>query len=179
MPYSDSMRMLAAIALLLGTWLGTLPGAATAQAAEDGYYIGAYHGIDVKRSPSGEAATVAHLNRLRDVRIEARERSWARIATVEAPHVSGWVPQGALRQRYEAPKANHSSTSSFFSGLAALFGGGDEDTTKTAVLGVRGLDNEGQLGDKAAPAAEVKWVEGLHVSNKEIADFVRQGRLNP
>lgn len=175
MAYSDGMRMLVAITLLLGT---LMLGSAHVQAAESGnYYVGAYDGIDVKRSPTIDAGTITHLNRLRNVRIEARERSWAHIATINPPHVSGWVPDGALRQRYEPPKTHH-STSSFFSGLAALFGGGD-DETKTAVLGVRGLDNEGSLGNKVAPAAQVKWMEGLHVSDKEIADFVHQGRLNP
>lgn len=168
------MRMLAFIAMLAGALLGST----NVQAAESGgYYVGAYDGIDVKRSPTIDASTIVHLNRLRNVRIEARERSWARIATVNAPHVSGWVPDGALRQRYEPSKTHH-STSSFFSGLAALFGGSD-DETKTAVLGVRGLDNEGSLGNKLAPAAQVKWMEGLHVSDREIADFVHQGRLNP
>ena len=168
------MRRFAGIATLLCCLLG----AAHAPAAEDGYYIGAYHGIDVKQSPSDESATVAHLERLRSVRIDERERSWARIETVNPPHVGGWVPEGALRQRYVPPET-HRASSSFFSGLAALFGGGGETDTKTAVLGVRGLENEGALGDRVAPAEAVQWVETLHVSDKEVADFVRQGGLNP
>jgi hypothetical protein len=174
MPYSEAMRTLAGIAILLCVLLAPT----AVRAAEDGYYVGAYRGIDIRQSPSDESPTVAHLERLRSVRIEARERSWARVATVNPPIVSGWVPEGALRRRHEPPKA-HRSTSSFFAGLAALFGSDDSDASKTAVLGVRGLDNEGDLGNRAAPAAEVRWVEGLHVSDREIADFVRQGRLNP
>lgn len=174
MAYIDAMRRLAGITLLLCCLLG----AANAPAAGDGsYYIGAYRGIDVTATPEVGATTVGHLQRLRPVRIDERQRSWARITTIDAPYVSGWVPQGALRQRYE-PHRSHSSTSSFFAGLAALFGGGDHET-ETAVLGVRGLQNEGRLGDKVAPAAEVRWMESLHVSDREVADFVRQGRLNP
>lgn len=174
MTYSDDvMRRLAGITMLLCCLLAPAAGSA----AEDGYYVGAYQGIDVKQSPSSTSSTVAHLERLRSVRIEEHQRSWARISTVNPPHVGGWVPEGALRQRYE-PVRTHRSSSSFFSGLAALFGGGESDT-KTAVLGVRGLDNEGSLGNRMAPAEAVKWVEGLHVSDKEVADFVRQGGLNP
>jgi len=173
MAYIDVMRSLPAILLLCG-----LLGAANAPAAEDGgYYIGSYRGIDVMASPSAGAVTVGHLQRLRSVRIGTRQRSWMRITTVDAPHVSGWVPVGAVRQRYEPPETHH-STSSFFAGLAALFRSHDNET-ETAVLGVRGLDNEGQLGNRIAPAEAVRWVESLHVSDREVADFVRQGRLNP
>jgi hypothetical protein len=173
MAYSDAMRRLVGISTLLCCLLG----AAGAPAAEDGYYVGAYSGIDVMASPSSDAASIGHLQRLRPVRIEERQRSWARITPVDAPRVSGWVPEGALRQRYDPPK-EHRSTSSFFSGLAALFGGSDNET-ETAVLGVRGLENEGKLGNRVAPAAEVQWMESLHVSDQDISDFVRQGRLNP
>lgn len=173
MAYIDAMRTLPAIALLC-----CLLGAASAPAAEDGgYYIGAYRGIDVMASPSAEAVTAGHLQRFRSVRIEEHLRSWVLITTVNTPYVSGWVPDGAVRQRYRPPET-HRSTSSFFAGLEALFRSHDNET-ETAVLGVRGLDNEGRLGHRVAPAEALRWMESLHVSDREVADFVRQGRLNP
>jgi hypothetical protein len=146
-------------------------------AAQDSYYVGARAGVDMLKSPYSSAKVIQHLPRLQDVSILTKRHSWWKIKTVyEGVAKQGWVPAGAIRKRYQA---KHQSTSS---GIAAFFSLFKRAPSKreTAVLGVRGLDNEAKLGkaDKASLAA-VEWMEKLQVADKDVSEFVREGDLNP
>lgn len=157
--------------------------AGTAQAAESEYYIGPRAGADVFGAPSTQAAKVAHLDRLTAVRIDKKLHTWWHIITIhQTPVVRGWVAAGVVRQRYQPSTASR-KRSSFFSGFASLFGyGNDSSTETTAVLGVRGFEEEkgatAAAGGRNATAA-VQWMETLHVSPQEEDAFIREGDLNP
>lgn len=150
-----------------------------ASAAENGsYYIGATRGADVHASPSTSARVVTHLDRLTDVRVLQRQRGWAEVEVAQPGKVRGWVIEGAVRQRYQ-PTQTQKAKSSFFSSFARLFGGGEPQQQQTAVLGVRGLDEEGNATGSARNMKAVQWMEGLNVSQDEVNRFIREGRLNP
>jgi len=155
--------------------------AAPTLAAPPSYYIGPRSGADLYDSPSPQSKKVAHLDRLTTVRITQKKRTWWHVETEgRNPVVRGWVSAGAIRQRYQ-PSASSRSTS-LFSGLSSLFGGGrDANTEKTAVLGVRGLDEEttAKAGTTSGTNSAVRWMEGLRVSQQEVNTFIREGDLNP
>ena len=155
-----------------------LSAAAQAVAAESGsHYIGATRGTDVHSSPSTSASVLTHLDRLTDVKVLKRQRGWAEIEVSQPKRLQGWVIEGAVRQRYQ-PSRTQKAKSSFFSSFARLFGG-NEPQQQTAVLGVRGLDEEGNATGSARNMKAVKWMEGLNVSQDEVNRFIRDGRLNP
>ncbi len=143
--------------------------------AADDYYIGASRGADVLAAPQADAAVVGHLERLSEVRVLERQRAWWNI---EAADVRGWVPAGAVRKRHQPGRAEKAGNS-VLEGLSSLFHRDDPAGRKTAVLGVRGLDEETGAVRGRANVAAVEWMERLTVSDAEIARFIEQGRLNP
>ncbi len=153
---------------------------ATPAWAVDRYYIGSSDGIDVLQRAQAHAVVLGHIPRLTDVKIIQKKRAWWKVRTVgyTTPEISGWVPSGAVRKRYRATVAEKTSNS-FFSGLSSLFHRNTAGGQKTAVLGVRGLDEEGNAAGGKANMVAVEWMEGLGVSNADVAAFVEQGRLNP
>lgn len=157
--------------------------AATVQAAETEYYIGPRSGADIYERPSTQAKKIAHLDRLTSIKITSKQRTWWKIETVgRKPVVRGWITAGEVRKRYQPSVATHKS-SSFFSGFASMFGHGrDTSSEKTAVLGVRGLDEEttAKAGNRnRGNTSAVRWMEGLHVSQQDVDKFIREGDLNP
>ncbi|MDX8408282.1 MAG: hypothetical protein R8L58_07845 [Mariprofundaceae bacterium] len=162
---------------LLSVILFSLLFPATAMAA-DQYYIGSSNGVDVLAKPGAGADVTGHLDRLTDVKIIQKKRAWWKVSTIRvSPKVSGWVPSGAVRKRYQRT-AEKKASGSFFSGLSSFFHQ-DSNTQKTAVLGVRGLDEEGNAAKGKANLAGVEWMEKLDVPDADLATFVEQGRLNP
>jgi len=147
--------------------------------AADQYYIGSRDGVNVVAQPKVRANVTGHLDRLTDVKITQKKRAWWKVSTIKvSPKVSGWVPSGAVRKRYQASVAEKSSNS-FFSGLSSFFHRDAAGGQKTAVLGVRGLDEEGNAASGKANVAAVEWMEKLDVSSSDVAAFIEQGRLNP
>jgi hypothetical protein len=159
--------------ILLSLFLPTLSWAA------DQYYIGFRDGVDVRDQPAARASVLGHLPRLTDIRLIKTDRAWSKVSSVHASKpLTGWVPSGAVRKRYQ-PTAVQKSSNSFFSGLSSWF---NRDTTggqQTAVLGVRGLDEEASASTGQASEAGVAWMEKLSVPNSDVAAFVEQGGLNP
>ena len=153
-----------------------LPGLA-ASAGE--YYIGPRTGADLLQSPRSSAEVLQHLPRLTDITVIKKRRSWWKIEISEhreAP-LTGWIAAGAIRKRYQ-PKRTVSAFASNISSFFSMFRRPPKQ--QTAVLGVRGLEDEAKLG-KANKASVniVKWMESLHVSNTEVSKFVHEGDLNP
>jgi len=154
-----------------------LPGLA-ALAGE--FYIGPRTGADLLQSPRSSAEVIQHLPRLTDVTVLKKRRSWWKIETSadRSSPVTGWVSAGAVRERYQ-PKR---TVSAFASNISSFFSMFRRPPTgqQTAVLGVRGLEDEAKLGkvNKASLNA-VKWMESLRVGNAEVSKFVREGDLNP
>ncbi|MDQ7010564.1 MAG: SH3 domain-containing protein [Mariprofundaceae bacterium] len=149
---------------------------------EEGYYIGARNGVDVLAAPRTGSKVMGRLERMTDVRVVKKQRAWWKIETIHGyPALQGWVREGAVRKRYQ-PSARKKTSSSVFAALSSIFGR-PAPKQQTAVLGVRGLEDEG--GDIASQQARqsakesVRWMEGLSVSNEEVADFIREGDLNP
>lgn len=169
--------MLRSISVLLTLFLLAMP----AVAAEPEYYIGPRSGADLYNRPSSHADKIAHLERLTVVKIIRKQRTWWRVETVGVtPQAQGWITAGSIRQRYQPEVANRKS-SSFFSGFASLFGyGRSNPNDKTAVLGVRGLDEEttAKAGGRGNTSA-VKWMDTLTVSQQEVNQFIKEGDLNP
>jgi len=166
------MRMLAM--LFVFVLLSGLP----ASAGE--YYIGPRARADLLRAPRSGADVIRHLPRLTDIIVIRKRRSWwkAEVSIDHGSPVTGWISTGALRKQYQ-PKR---TTSAFSSGISSFFSMFRRSPAgqQTAVLGVRGLENEAKLGkaNKASINA-VKWMEGLRVGNAEVSGFVREGDLNP
>lgn len=147
--------------------------------AGEGYYIGSKDGVDLLKEPNAAAAVAGHLDRLTDVKVIQKKRAWWKVDSLNiSPKKSGWVPSGAVRKRYQRTAIKKASNS-FFSGLSSFFHREDSGSQKTAVLGVRGLDEEGNAAGGRANTEAVKWMEGLQVSDADIDRFVEQGRLNP
>jgi len=165
------MRALAMLFVLV-----LLPGL-TALAGE--YYIGPRAGADLLQAPRSSADVIQHLPRLTDITVIKKRRSWWKVevsAGLDSP-VTGWLSAGAIRKQYQ-PKRTVSAFASNISSFFSMFRRPAKQ--QTAVLGVRGLEDEAKLG-KATKASMnvVKWMEGLRVNNAEVAKFVREGDLNP
>jgi len=153
-----------------------LPGLATA--ASD-YYIGFRAGVDMLEKPNSSAKIIQHLPRLTDVEILEKRRTWQKIKVTisKANPLQGWVPEGAIRKRYQSKHTTSSSSamSSFFSFFAPK-----NTERKTAVLGVRGLGSEADLGKANQSSIQiVSQIESLQVSSQDVNKFVRDGDLNP
>jgi len=166
------MRTLAMLFVLV-----LLPGL-TASAGE--YYIGPRAGADLLQSPRSSAVVIQHLPRLMDVIVLKKRRSWwkVEVSTDHASPIAGWISAGALRKQYQ-PKRTTSALTSSISSFFSMFRR-PPTRQQTAVLGVRGLEDEAKLGkaNKVSINA-VKWMEGLRVGNAEVSKFVREGDLNP
>jgi len=166
------MRILAMLFVLV-----LLPGL-TASAGE--YYIGPRAGADLLQAPRSSADVIQHLPRLTDITVIKKRRSWWKVkvsAGLESP-VTGWISAGAIRKQYQ-PKR---TVSAFASNISSFFSMFRRPPTRqqTAVLGVRGLEDEAKLGKvNKASMNTVKWMEGLRVGNAEVSKFVREGDLNP
>jgi len=166
------MRTLAMLFVLV-----LLPGL-TASAGE--YYIGPRAGADLLQAPRSSATVIRHLPRLTNIIVIRKRRSWwkAEVSTDHGSPMTGWISAGAIRKQYR-PKR---TTSAFASGMSSFFSMFRRPPTRqqTAVLGVRGLEDEAKLGkaNKTSMNA-VKWMEGLRVGSAEVSKFVREGDLNP
>ncbi len=169
------MRLITAIALLLCF-------SGIAQADDASYYIGPRSGADLYASPNKRAEVTAHLPRKSSVKVLQKRRNWWKVETLDAKEKrSGWVFEGAVRKQYKPSKAKKGS-SSFFSGFASYFRS-PEPAQKTAVLGVRGLEDDGS-GSAERAATEranhlVKWMDTLNVPDDEVDAFIEEGDLNP
>jgi len=153
-----------------------LPGLATA--ASD-YYVGIRTGVDLLKKPNSSSKIIQHLPRLTDVEIVAKRRTWQKIkVTIDKKNsLQGWVPVGAIRKRYQ-PKHTNSSPSAMSSFL--VFFKPKNTDRKTAVLGVRGLDSEANLGKASQSSMDmVSRMEALQVSPQDVTNFVHDGDLNP
>jgi len=153
-----------------------LPGLATA--ASD-YYIGFRAGVDVLEKPNSSAQIIQHLPRLTDVEMIEKRRTWQKIKVTISKNKSlqGWVPVGAIRKRYQSK-----NTPSSPSAMSSFFGFFTPKNTerKTAVLGVRGLGSEANLGKASQSSIQVvSQMEALQVSPQDVSKFVRDGDLNP
>lgn len=148
---------------------------AGAEEAAD-YYIVSRSGADVLELPQVGAAMVVHLPRLSPIVPGKRQRNWVSIrAEVEGKTVSGWVLEGAVRQRY---RAEQRASTTGMAEVLSLFGG--KPQRQTAVLGVRGLEEEGaSIAGGRNDAAAVEWMEDFKLSEPEVAAFIHEGDLNP
>ncbi len=147
--------------------------------AADEFYIGSGGGADVYRLPKPGAERIGHLDRLTGVRVIQKKRNWWKVRTLHVdPAISGWVHAGAVRKRY-TPSAASRTKSSFLAGLSSFFHRSEPNQQQTAVLGVRGLEDEGNAAKGRSNRAGVRWMEGLAVSDADIAAFIDEGRLNP
>jgi hypothetical protein len=168
------MRLIIATALMFG-----LSGIALADDAS--YYIGARSGADVFASPNKRAEITARLPRKSSITVLEKRRGWWKIETTDAGEkVTGWVFEGAVRKQYQSTKSKKKS--SFFSGIASMFRS-PEPTQKTAVLGVRGLEDNGAASAERAATEKankiVEWMDTLNVPDEEVASFIDKGDLNP
>lgn len=158
--------------MLLGTLLLALPGKAEEVAD---FYIVTRGGTDLLAQPHRGAAVIAHLPRLSPVVPGKRRRNWRQIqARVQEQTLSGWVPEGAVRQRYRAEKKKSAL------GMAGVLSWLDNRPERqTAVLGVRGLEEEGASTGGRSDMAALGWVEGQAPSEAEVEAFILEGDLNP
>jgi hypothetical protein len=167
------MRLIIVTALMLGL-------SGTALAGDASYYIGARSGADVFASPNKRAKVTTRLPRKSSITILEERRGWRKIETIDAEEkVSGWVFEGAVRKQYQATKSK--KTSSFFSGIASMFRS-PGPTQKTAVLGVRGLEDSGVASAERAATEKanktVEWMDTLNVPDNAVASFIDEGDLN-
>jgi len=168
------MRLIMITLLMLGL-------SGTALADDASYYIGARSGADVFESPNKRAEVTAHLPRKNSVTVLQKRRNWWKVeSAIGKQKITGWVFEGAVRKRYRAAKAKKKS--SFLSGFASYFRS-PEPPQKTAVLGVRGLEDIGakSAGRAATERANkiVKWMDTLNVPDDAVAAFIDEGDLNP
>lgn len=151
-----------------------------ALAKGDSYYIGPRGGADVFATPNKRAEVTSHLTRKTSVKILQKRKNWRKIETIDKRKVTGWVFEGAVRKRYKTVKS--SKKSSFMSSFTSFFRS-PEPTHKTAVLGVRGLEDDGAARAERAATKRanklVKWMDTLNVEEGAVAAFVEEGDLNP
>jgi len=172
------MRICPLTSLLLAFVLAIVMATPALAADNESYYIGSRSGSDVYVYPRTSAEKLGHLKRKTDVKVLEKRRGWWKVKTSGLkPEVSGWVYQSTVNKRYQATTTKKSS---FFSGFSSLFRS-SEPQQKTAVLGVRGLEEEGGATRKAdAKAREaVKWMDSLIIKNRDVAAFIEEGDLNP
>ncbi|MDX8403248.1 MAG: hypothetical protein R8K54_02430 [Mariprofundaceae bacterium] len=153
----------------------------TTLAGGDSYYIGARAGADVFESPNKRANVTTHLTRKTSVKILQKRRGWRKIETEDEAKVTGWVFEGAVRKRYQSAKS--SKKSSFLSSFTSFFLRSPEPTHKTAVLGVRGLEDNSVASTKREATEHantmVQWMDTLNVGDDAVNAFVEEGDLNP
>lgn len=156
------------------------------ETADTGYYISPSKGADVYSSYKSSPKKIARLPYNTDVHVIEKKRGWWKIETItHEPAVSGWVFESVVLQR-TAPKVKtrtarrESSSSSFLSSFSSLFRSSPQQQ-ETAVLGVRGLEEEGASTEKASKEAKdaVKWMDTLAISHDDVAAFIREGNLKP
>ena len=88
------------------------------------------------------------------------------------------MSEGAIRKRYAVSHVEQKKQQAL-SRFRSLFQKPPE-TQKTAVLGVRGLEEDGAPSrEKVADPKAVQWMENLRVSDAEVAAFIAEGDLNP
>jgi len=151
-----------------------------AAAADGSYYIGSHSGVDLRLAPRNSATVSGHLERKTAVEVIDRRRSWTKVQSLGSG-IRGWVPAGAVRKSYSSAKPSRSS-SSFFSSFTSMFRS-PEPPRKTAVLGVRGLEDTGAASAEKAATEQankaVEWMETLDVPDEAVAAFINEGDLNP
>jgi len=154
--------------------------------AADQYYIGSRHGIDLFKKPDMHAEILLHLHRMQDVQFIRTKRSWSKIQIIQAEEkITGWVPAGSVRHRYNAATAKNAAPT-LFSGFSSWFHRDKPAQGKTAVLGVRGFEDEDRSQTASEPRSkeemmlqDTQWIEALRVPDSDVAAFVQQGDLNP
>lgn len=167
------MRLLIAFILLIAL-------ASPVCAGEASYYIGSRSGTDLLAQPDTRADVVRHLDWKTYVVILESSRNWRKVKIADDENITGWVTEGAIRKRFQSTSSK--SSSSFFSGFTSLFRS-PEPEQKTAVLGVRGLEDDANAKSNVPSTAEakemVKWMDTLAVPNRDVARFIEDGELNP
>lgn len=175
--YIGSMR-LPTLALLFLALAAGLPATA---AGEEDYYIGARDGADLFSQPRASAEKLAHLPRKTDVNVLEKRRGWWKVERIGVtPEQAGWVYESVVNKRYSSAVNGNDGGTSFLSGFSSLFRT-EPKQDKTAVLGVRGLDEEnGATAQADAKAKEaVSWMDSLAVNNADLDAFIEEGDLNP
>ncbi|HKI62712.1 MAG TPA: hypothetical protein VKA31_10500 [Mariprofundaceae bacterium] len=150
------------------------------------YYIGSRGGADLLKYPDMHAVPVAHLPRMAAIKLIETKQSWSKIQAIQSDSkAEGWVPAGVVVKRYN-PAAAQNKAPAMFSGFSSWFHRNEVNQQKTAVLGVRGLEGEGQeqaesgqAGKKVPLPNDAEWVESLQVSDQDVDVFIQQGDLNP
>ncbi len=142
-------------------------------------YVFASHGADLHAAPDDASPVIAHLDRLTEVSILRKQRGWLRVRAAGNAQGGriGWLREGQVRKPWQpgrAQRARHSLLGAF----ASLFGGNNAPG-KTAVLGVRGLEDEGSGAQGQRDMAGVQWMERIAITPEETRRFVREGKLNP
>lgn len=179
--YIGGMRIRPVTLLLLAFGLIFIAVSPLQAADSESYYIGSRSGADVHAYPRNSAENLGHLERMTDITVLEKRRGWWKVETIDIePKVTGWVYESTVNQRYQPEKESSSGSSSFFSGFSSLFRS-SEPQQKTAVLGVRGLEEEGGATTKANAQARkaVKWMDSLVIKNRDVASFIKEGDLNP
>ena len=155
--------------------------AGVAVAADGNYYIGSHSGVDLRLAPRNSATVSGHLDRKTKVEVIDTRRSWTKVQTLGSRSIKGWVPAGAVRKSYSSATSSRSS-SSFFSSFTSLFRS-PEPPRKTAVLGVRGLEDDSAASAEKTATEQankaVEWMETLNVPDEAVAAFINEGDLNP
>jgi len=150
------------------------------------YYIGSRGGADLLIDPNIHADVVTHLPRMTSIRVLDEKRTWSKIQLMESDgKIQGWVPAGTVVKRYN-PETAQNKKPAMFSGFSSWFHRDEVNHQKTAVLGVRGLEDEGeeqagpeQAGKKMPILNDAEWVESLQVSDQDVEVFIHRGDLNP
>lgn len=163
------MRRLLPLLLILGL-------SGTAFAADDTYYVAIGSGAPLYSSPSTHSIIIRQLATDTPVTVISKQKSWWYVQMQDANRTNGWMTEGSLRRN--SKQARQGGTSSFFARFANWFH--DDRTQKTAVLGVRGLDQGGNESGGTAQAnmAAVDWMDGLGLNRAEVDRFISEGGLN-
>ncbi|MDX8406878.1 MAG: hypothetical protein R8L58_00675 [Mariprofundaceae bacterium] len=114
------------------------------------------------------------------------KRSWSKVQIIRAEEkLTGWVPAGAVRHRYNPATAKNAAPA-LFSGFSSWFHRDKPAQAKTAVLGVRGFEDEERSRTASEPQSkeeimrkDSQWIESLRVPDSDVAAFIQQGDLNP
>ena len=150
-------------------WLGmvTFLLVASTAIAESGI---AARDLDLRAEPRNDARVVGKL--IKDAKFEVlkHQKPWAQVSTGEQ---QGWVLFFYLGWA-EAPAPAPVSSRNF----SSIFSFGAQRQQTTAVLGIRGLDEE-ELKSARFNADEMNRLESFAVNSGTAGEFAREGQLAP
>jgi uncharacterized protein YgiM (DUF1202 family) len=125
--------------------------------------------LNLRAAPRGDSATVATIPKNTRFEVIGEQASWAQISTGKQ---QGWVLFFYLIPEPTSNPEPMNEVKNSFGLLTGKQGTGQV----TAVLGVRGLDEE-QLKAAKFNADELKRLEALPASRQAAESFAREGRL--